>query len=106
MALRLGVVGGRVPAPWAAPRWDDATRLFAAWFGLAFTPPTGPLALRPGERVSDWARYRSSVAERLAAGPASPHAERVAEELAALYATFGHAAERLVWPEPRPSMAA
>ncbi len=104
--LRLGGADGEVPAPWDARGWDDATRLFAAWFGLLFRPAAFPLALRAGERIADWARFRSSVAARLAEGPASPHAARLTDDLAGLYARFGRAAEQLRVPEPRPSMAA
>lgn len=104
--LRLGGADAERPAPWDGGGWDDATRLFAVWFGLLFEPPALPLALRPGERVTDWSRFRESVAARLVDGPERPHAARVTSDLAALYERFGWEAERIRVPEPRPSLAA
>ena len=104
--LRLGVGTGRVPARWAADGWDDATRLRAAWFGLAFEPPTLPIELRPGERVTDARRFRDGVAMRLAAGPAAPGSERLRDDLALLYARYAAPAERVFVPTSAPSVAA
>ncbi|HLT47303.1 MAG TPA: hypothetical protein VK002_08755 [Rubricoccaceae bacterium] len=87
--LRLGGADARVPAPWRAEGWGEATRLFAAWFGLLFEPPAAPVALREGEAITDWRRYRASVAARLALGPADPAAARVAEDLTRLFVRFG-----------------
>jgi hypothetical protein len=87
--LRLDGIGARVPAPWRAEGWDEATRLFAAWFGLLFEPPPAPVALRRGETVTDWQRFRETLAGRLAFGPHAPAASRVAEGLASLFARFG-----------------
>ena len=102
--LRLGGPEARVPAPWRAEGWDAATGLFAAWFGLLFEPPATPVALREGERITDWRRFRASVAGRLALGPEAPGAARVAEDLARLFVRFGVATEAL--PRRRYAMAA
>ncbi|MDX1418691.1 MAG: hypothetical protein R3181_01885 [Rubricoccaceae bacterium] len=103
--VRLGGLGADVPAPWGAPGWDEATRLFAAWFGLDFQPPAAPVTLAPGLAVTDWRRYRSSVAERLALGPASPYAEDLSTQLAALFVRFGLRG-RLAAPVPSLARAA
>jgi hypothetical protein len=94
LALRLGVLDYTVPAPWGAGAWDDATRLHAAWFGRTFSP-AGPFELAPGRRVTDLQALRSAVAEQLAAGPDAPGAERLAADLALLYARFGPASARV-----------
>jgi hypothetical protein len=101
---RLGGVHARVPAPWHAEGWDEATRLFAAWFGLLFEPPAAPFALREGETITDWRRFRASVAGRLALGPTDPGGARVAEDLARLFVRFGLVAASV--PGRRLAMAA
>lgn len=105
LRVSLRLAAAHVPAAWRAHGWDDATRLHAAWFGVEFEIPAVPLVLRPGVRVTDAARFRASVAERLAAGP-GPAAGSVAEDLAALYASFGAATEHVRVPEPRRALAA
>jgi hypothetical protein len=87
--LALGGAQAHVPAPWRAEGWDAATALFAAWFGLHFAPPGVPVALRPGETITDWRRFRAALADRLALGPQAPGAARVADDLARLFVRFG-----------------
>ena len=87
--LRLGGDAMQVPAPWTAEGWDDATRLFAAWFGLTFEAPSTPVELRSGEVITDWALFRVSVAARLSAGPTGLGASRVADDLQRLFIRFG-----------------
>jgi hypothetical protein len=87
--IRLGGAGARVPAPWRADGWDEPTRLLAAWFGLLFEPPEAPFALRPGEAVTDWRRFREALAGRLALGPCAPSADDVRDALARLFVRFG-----------------
>lgn len=87
--LRMGGHADAIAAPWRAEGWDEATRLFAAWCGSSFTPPAEPFSLRPGETVTDGARFRDRLAARLALGPEAPGAARVADDLARLFARFG-----------------
>lgn len=87
--LRLGGPTMQVQAPWTADGWDDATRLFAAWFGLYFEAPTTPVELRLGEMITDWALFRVSVAARLSAGPTGLSASRVSDDLQRLFIRFG-----------------
>ena len=103
--VRLGGPEAVVPAPWRAEGWDEPTRLFAAWFGLLFEAPPAPFLLRPGVTVTEWRRYRASVAERLALGPASPYAEDLSAEVLTLFLRFGLAA-RAARPSPRVARAA
>src|SRR5690606_83515 len=88
--LRLGGPEANVPAPWKAPDWDEATRLFSAWFGLRFAMPAEPVSLHPGETVRDWVRFRTSVIQRLLAGPEAPTAARLRADLATLFARFSY----------------
>ncbi|NNF59192.1 MAG: hypothetical protein HKN04_13235, partial [Rhodothermaceae bacterium] len=86
---------------WTAKGWDDATHLFAAWFGLYFEAPSTPVELRPGEVITDWALFRVSVAARLSAGPTGLGATRVADDLQRLFIRFGLASAPAVqraWP--------
>ncbi|MFN3596658.1 MAG: hypothetical protein ACK41D_05240 [Rubricoccaceae bacterium] len=71
------------------PGWSAATRLHALWFVGAFAPPPASWMLDGARRVHDVARYRASVAERLAAGPDVAGACGVADELALLFARYG-----------------
>jgi hypothetical protein len=104
-ALRHGVLDGSTPAPWAARAWDEATRVHAAWFGLAFSPP-GVVHLDGGRRITDMRRFRDAVARRLAAGPAAPGAHALAGDLAALYARFGPAPSEMRVVRTRRPLAA
>lgn len=90
--LRLGGHDANVPAPWCAPGWDAETRLFAAWFGLHFESPSHPVSLHPGETITKWTRYRTSVMDRLALGPDGPTADRLRAELRTLFVLFGQKA--------------
>ena len=54
--------------------WDDETDLLVRWLD-ALPRPAGPVALRPGVEVTDWARFQASVAGRYAEGPGAPSAE-------------------------------
>jgi hypothetical protein len=91
--LDVDAVGPRTSAlravPFGATAWDDATRLYAAWFVRLFVPPAGRLPLRPGVAVTDLDAFRASVAGRLAAGPDSAGADGLRADLAALYAQYG-----------------
>lgn len=87
--LRLGEAHASVPAPWRAEGWDEATRLFAAWFGLLAALPAAPFALRPGETVTEGRRFRTALADRLALGPHASGAARVSDDLARLFVRFG-----------------
>ena len=90
--------------PFGATAWDDATRLYAAWFVRLFVPPAGRLALRPGVAVTDLGALRASVAGRLAAGPDAAGADGLRTDLAALYAQYG--AEEIMAEAPRVRRAA
>lgn len=65
--------------------WDDLTWLHAQWLEREFAPPRGPVALRPGVSVTDWPRFRASVADRLGAGPDAPCADGLRRDLADLF---------------------
>ena len=97
-------MSGLRAVPFGATAWDDATRLYAAWFVRLFVPPAGRLALRPGVAVTDLGALRASVAGRLAAGPGAAGADGLRADLAALYAQYG--AEETMAEAPRVRRAA
>lgn len=72
--------------------WDDETELHLRWMADRFSPPRGPVALRPGVSITDWPCFAASVAERVEAGPDAPCAVGLRRDLADLFerhATFG-----------------
>ena len=88
-------------AAWRCDEWDPVTVLHARWMAHLFVPPTGPFMLRPGVRVSDWDRFRLSVAERFAAGPDSRYADGLRSDLAVLFERFA-----VAQPAARPAVPA
>jgi hypothetical protein len=100
-AVRLWLALG-APAPEGG--WDDATALRARWLAGRFRPGRGPVALRPGVSVTDWARFTASVGARLAAGPAGPEAEMLRRDLSDLFGR--HAALDAPAPAHAPARAA
>lgn len=68
-----------------APHWDDLTRLRAGWFVRLFALPAVGVALAPGVTVTNGARYRASVLDRLAQGPDALGADGLRGELATLF---------------------
>ena len=99
--LHLGGLDARILAPWQAAGWDETTRLFAAWFELASEIPDTPFSLRPGECVTDYARFRAGLAARLADGPLAPGSARVKDDLLRLFLQFGWTVPqrmRRAWP--------
>ena len=65
--------------------WDDETDMLVRWFDSR-PLPAGAVALRPGVAVTDWARFRASVAGRFAAGPDAPCADGLRRDLSDLFA--------------------
>lgn len=84
-ATWLSLRDAEVPAPFDAPEWDPAVRLYAAWFALRFDVPPTPFALRPGETCVDASLLRAGIAGRLAAGPLAESAVRLRSELSSLF---------------------
>ena len=76
VAAWLGLGPARPPAL----GWDDEVDFLARWLD-ARPEPAGPVALRPGVSVTDWARFRASVADRFAAGPDAPCADGLRRDL-------------------------
>ena len=64
--------------------WDDETDLLVRWLD-ARPAPASPVALRPGISVTDWPRFRASVAGRFAEGPAAPCADGLRRDLRDLF---------------------
>ena len=75
-------------AAWRVDEWGPVTALHARWLAHLFEAPDRPVVLRPGIRVTDWERFKASVAERYAAGPASPYADGLRADLKALFERF------------------
>lgn len=75
-------------AAWRVDEWGPVTALHARWTAHLFEPPESAVRLRPGVRVTDWDRFRASIAERYAAGPASPYADGLRADLHALFERF------------------
>ena len=101
--LRLG---GDAATETVAPGWDAEMRLYATWFVRLFAPSAGAFALSPGVMVTDPARYRAAVADRLALGPGAPGADALRADLAGLFARHGANAARLAEPERTYAIAA
>ena len=75
-------LGGRAAPPLG---WDDETDLLVRWLDARPAPP-GVVALRPGVSVTDWPRFRASVAGRFAEGPGAPCADGLRRDLRDLFA--------------------
>ena len=88
--------------PFGAPAWDEPTRLHAAWFALRFEP-SQRLELRPGVTVTDLPVFRTSVAQRLAAGPDAPGAGSLRADLSTLFER--HAFAEVPAPAEAPTFA-
>lgn len=88
----------------AHPDWSATTRLHALWFVGAFVPPPAPWPIDGVRRVRDTARYRASVAERLAAGPSV--APGLADELALLFERYAVQAASRATSRSAPGSAA
>jgi hypothetical protein len=73
---------------WRVDEWGLETALHARWLAHLFSFPVGGVTLRPGIRVTDAERFRTSVAERYAAGPAAPYADGLRRDLASLFAQY------------------
>ena len=73
---------------WRVESWGAETALHARWLAHLFSAPDAPVPLRPGVRVTDWDRFRASVAERYAAGPDGPYADGLRRDLAALFERY------------------
>lgn len=84
-AVRLWL---RLGAGAPARGWDDETWLQWTWLRSGHGPAV-PVELRPGVSVTDWDRFVTSVADRVAAGPDAPTAEGLRRDLSDLFA--GHA---------------
>ena len=99
--VRLWVrLGGGAPAR----GWDDETWL--QWTWLRSGPrPASPVPLRPGVSVTDWDRFVTSVADRIAAGPEAPCADGLRRDLGDLFTAHAvlDARPRAAW---RPARAA
>ena len=90
-------LGGRAAPPLG---WDDETDLLVRWLD-AQPAPTGVVALRPGVSVTDWPRFRASVAGRFAAGPTAPCADGLRRDLRDLFSRAEPARMRPVQPARR-----
>ena len=81
---------GGADAP--AHGWDDATALHVRWLRTA--RPETPVALRPGERITDWDRFVASAEDRFAEGPDAVTAPTLQRDLATLFERFALHPER------------
>ena len=91
-ALAVWLDMGRSAVVPGLEAWGEGVRLHARWLLERFAPPATPFALRPGEVVTDWARYTAALLERLALGPAAPGDAPAA--LAELFDRFAAATAR------------
>ena len=101
-AVRLWL---RLGAGTPARGWDDETWLWWTWLRSGVRPAE-PVALRPGVSVTDWDRFVTSAADRIAAGPDAPCAESLRRDLGNLFARHADLSAPVATSAWRPSRAA